>query len=76
MTTQRKLVTVGIVAALGLASYGVIIYPMQHAEEYRKVQESWRADIDRDKIQPGGMRVWSDPFQERKKEVPLYMQKP
>ncbi|XP_046394965.1 small integral membrane protein 20 [Ischnura elegans] len=52
----------GIVGFIGAALYPIIIYPMMNPEKYRRMQEEARAGIDRQKIQPGNMKIWSDPF--------------
>lgn len=65
----------GLVALVGAACYAAIVYPMNHAAEYRRIQEETRKNIDREQIQPGGMRIWSDPFKERVKEEPLFIQR-
>ncbi|XP_063696272.1 small integral membrane protein 20 [Culicoides brevitarsis] len=56
-----------IVGLIGLACYPIIIYPMMNPEEYKEIQKKTRAGIKQEDIQPGNMRVWSDPFG-RKKE--------
>nr|XP_039248414.1 small integral membrane protein 20-like [Styela clava] len=45
------------------ASFGPIyIYPLYNSKAYQEIQEKGRAGISQEDIQPGGMRVWSDPF--------------
>ncbi|XP_034250755.1 small integral membrane protein 20-like [Thrips palmi] len=73
--TKGRVAVASCVALLGAACYGVIVYPMKHAQEYMRIQDEVRQGIDREQIQPGGMRIWSDPFKERVKEEPLYLQK-
>lgn len=53
----------GIVGAIGLAVYPVIIKPMYDNSKYKDIQKIVRAGVHQDQIQPGNMRVWSDPFQ-------------
>ncbi|XP_058835154.1 small integral membrane protein 20-like [Topomyia yanbarensis] len=55
----------GIVGLIGLACYPIIIDPMLNPEKYKKVQQVNRAGIKQEQIQPGNMRVWSDPFKPR-----------
>lgn len=43
----------GIVGFIGLACYPIIIYPMMHVEEYKKIQKINRAGINQADIQPG-----------------------
>ncbi|XP_067944540.1 small integral membrane protein 20-like [Watersipora subatra] len=61
--------TIVLGASLGLvfaACYAVIIYPMNNSDDYRVMQEKNRKGINQEDIQPGGMRVWTDPFQRKK----------
>ncbi len=54
----------GLVGALGLAVYPIIISPMLDPEPWREASRKARATggIRQEDIQPGGMKVWSDPF--------------
>ncbi|KAL1460047.1 hypothetical protein WDU94_011987 [Cyamophila willieti] len=52
----------GLVGSIGLAMYPVIIKPMFDNTEYKEIQKIVRAGINQEEIQPGNMRVWSDPF--------------
>lgn len=52
----------GFVAAVCAALYPVVIHPYLHVDEYKKVQQQTRKDIDQESVQPGGMKIWSDPF--------------
>ncbi|XP_058116418.1 small integral membrane protein 20 [Anopheles ziemanni] len=58
----------GIVGIIGLACYPIIVHPMMNPEQYKKVQQINRAGIKQEEIQPGNMRVWSDPFKPRTDE--------
>ena len=51
-----------IVGSLGLAFYPIVVYPMLHKDEYREMQSRNRAGVRQEDIQPGNMKVWSDPF--------------
>ncbi|XP_054163605.1 small integral membrane protein 20-like [Oppia nitens] len=67
MTRVRYGLLVGsFVAAVGATMYAVFLYPRQHIDYYKTQQSKNRAAIKIDDIQPGGMRVWSDPFDRRK----------
>uniref|UniRef100_A0A1Q3FK08 Protein with signal anchor n=1 Tax=Culex tarsalis TaxID=7177 RepID=A0A1Q3FK08_CULTA len=55
----------GIIGFIGLACYPIIIAPMMNPEEYKRIQKQNRANIKQEEIQPGNMRVWSDPFKPR-----------
>ncbi|KFM67044.1 hypothetical protein X975_03165, partial [Stegodyphus mimosarum] len=56
----------GITGFIGAALYPIVIYPYFHVDEYKEVQKVNRAGIDQEAIQPGGMKVWTDPFDRRK----------
>lgn len=53
-----------IVGAIGLAIYPVIISPYLYPEKWKAQSKAIRdaAKIKQEEIQPGGMKVWSDPF--------------
>jgi len=53
--------TIAVVAAL----YPIYIYPLYSTDYYKEIQKKTRRDIDQAAIQPGGMRVWSDPFKDQ-----------
>lgn len=52
----------GLIGAIGAAIYPAIIYPMMYPEGYKKIQATARANIKQEDIQPGNMKVWTDPF--------------
>uniref|UniRef100_A0A0V0G5R5 Uncharacterized protein n=1 Tax=Triatoma dimidiata TaxID=72491 RepID=A0A0V0G5R5_TRIDM len=52
----------GIVGSVGVATYPIIIRPMLYTEEYKKIQAVTRKNIKQEEIQPGNMKIWSDPF--------------
>ncbi|KAI2802308.1 hypothetical protein RDWZM_010274 [Blomia tropicalis] len=56
---------IGVVTAILGALYPIAVYPYFHIKDYQQAQRVNRADIDREKVQPGNMRVWSDPFAPR-----------
>lgn len=56
----------GIVGTIALAMYPIAIYPMMHADEYKDIQKRTRQGIRQEDIQPGNMKVWSDPFDRKK----------
>jgi len=58
----------GIIGAIGIAIYPIIISPMIDPEPYRIKQRSNRQGIDQSSIQPGNMKVWSDPFDRKKND--------
>uniref|UniRef100_A0A023G992 Putative secreted protein n=1 Tax=Amblyomma triste TaxID=251400 RepID=A0A023G992_AMBTT len=52
----------GFVTAVVAALYPIAIHPYLHVDEYKQVQQQTRKGIDQESVQPGGMKVWSDPF--------------
>ncbi|XP_055601009.1 small integral membrane protein 20 [Uranotaenia lowii] len=54
-----------IVGIIGITCYPIIVEPMINPEQYRKVQKVNRSSVKQEEIQPGNMRVWSDPFKPR-----------
>lgn len=55
----------GIVGFISAALYPVVVYPMMHVDEYKKAQAINRQGINQEEIQPGNMKVWTDPFQRK-----------
>ncbi|CRL00027.1 CLUMA_CG013315, isoform A [Clunio marinus] len=51
-----------IVGFIGLAIYPIIIEPMRNPQKYKEIQKRNRQGINQEEVQPGNMRVWSDPF--------------
>ncbi|XP_053959035.1 small integral membrane protein 20 [Anastrepha obliqua] len=51
-----------IVGGVGAALYPIIVEPMINVEKYKELQKHTRAGIKQEDIQPGNMKVWSDPF--------------
>ncbi|XP_042867941.1 small integral membrane protein 20-like [Penaeus japonicus] len=56
----------GLVGFISAALYPIIIYPMMHVDDYKKSQAENRKGINQEEIQPGNMKVWSDPFDRKK----------
>ncbi|XP_037773320.1 small integral membrane protein 20-like [Penaeus monodon] len=56
----------GLVGFISAALYPIIIYPMMHVDDYKKIQAENRKDVNQEEIQPGNMKVWSDPFDRKK----------
>ena len=48
----------------GLTLYPIIIAPMMNPEPWKQMSEDARkrANIKQEDIQPGNMKVWTDPF--------------
>jgi len=52
------------VGAIALTLYPIIISPMRNPEPWKQISETVRkeANIKQEDIQPGGMKVWTDPY--------------
>ncbi|CAG7830367.1 unnamed protein product [Allacma fusca] len=55
-----------LLGAMALFMYPIAIAPMINSAEYRRNQARNRAGVKQEEIQPGGMKVWSDPFERKK----------
>lgn len=53
-----------IFGAVGAAIYPIIISPYLNPEKWKKMSKEMREQqgIKQENIQPGNMKVWSDPF--------------
>jgi len=53
-----------VVGAISLAIYPVIISPYLYPDKWRQQSKAIRDEhnIRQEEIQPGGMKVWTDPF--------------
>ncbi|XP_078481590.1 small integral membrane protein 20-like [Ciona intestinalis] len=56
-------VAIAFIVSVGVALYPIYVFPLYHVEKYQKIQDDTRKEIDQKKVQPGGMRVWSNPFE-------------
>ncbi|XP_049878552.1 small integral membrane protein 20-like [Pectinophora gossypiella] len=54
------------VGFIGLTLYPIALSPMIDASEYKKIQKETRKNIKQEDIQPGNMKVWTDPFGRKK----------
>ncbi|XP_005096219.1 small integral membrane protein 20 [Aplysia californica] len=54
-----------VVGGILVATYPIIIAPYMDPRPWHEVQNVGRQGIDREKIQPGGMKVWTDPFEKK-----------
>lgn len=52
----------GFTALTLAALYPIVVYPKLHPEVYKDIQMETRKSIKQEDIQPGNMKVWSDPF--------------
>ena len=55
-------VIAGVLLMIGMALYPAVIHPKLFPEVYRKKQKKMRENHPLETTQPGGMKVWSDPF--------------
>ncbi|KXJ22458.1 Small integral membrane protein 20 [Exaiptasia diaphana] len=62
---KSTLVIGGIVAITAAALFPIVIYPKLYPEVYRDIQKETRNSINQEDIQPGNMKVWSDPFKKQ-----------
>ncbi|XP_026475035.1 small integral membrane protein 20 [Ctenocephalides felis] len=56
----------GIVGFTGCAIYPIIIHPMLYPNYWKEQQKKNRSGIIQENIQPGDMKVWTDPFDRKK----------
>jgi len=56
----------GIVGSILLAIYPIGIHPYMYPEKWQQIQKETRMGVRQEDIQPGGMKVWSDPFNRTK----------
>lgn len=47
---------------IALTMYPIFVSPYMNQSKWKKIQKESRKDIVQEDIQPGGMKVWSDPF--------------
>nr|QBX89073.1 phoenixin [Nephrops norvegicus] len=52
----------GLVGFISAALYPIVIYPMMNVDNYKNIQAVTRKGINQEDVQPGNMKVWSDPF--------------
>lgn len=59
----QSVLTIGtVVGGILIAAYPVIVAPYLNPDPWKEIQQRGRKGLDQEKIQPGGMKVWSDPF--------------
>ncbi|GLG96106.1 Small integral membrane protein 20-like Protein [Gryllus bimaculatus] len=51
-----------LVGAIGITMYPIFIEPVLNVDKYKQIQARNREGVIQDAIQPGNMKVWSDPF--------------
>ncbi|XP_060065254.1 small integral membrane protein 20-like [Ylistrum balloti] len=52
----------GLFGTLALFLYPTVIQPMIDPTKWQEIQKEARAGYDQEKIQPGDMRVWTNPM--------------
>ncbi|XP_022699041.1 small integral membrane protein 20-like [Varroa jacobsoni] len=57
----------GLFGTILLALYPIAIQPYLDSSEWKTTQQHTRKSIVQEEVQPGGMRVWSDPFERKKR---------
>ncbi|XP_055313782.1 small integral membrane protein 20-like [Sitodiplosis mosellana] len=50
------------VAAVLISLIPIALEPMINSKKYKDIQKETRKNINQEEVQPGNMRVWSDPF--------------
>ncbi|XP_077864879.1 small integral membrane protein 20-like [Saccoglossus kowalevskii] len=66
MPVRNWWVAAGMVTLISAALLPVVVQPWLNPKTWQDVQKESRKGIKQEEIQPGGMRVWSDPFEPRK----------
>jgi predicted MFS family arabinose efflux permease len=56
----------GLVGAIALAMYPIAVAPYLYPEKWQNIQKVTRAGRNPEETQPGGMKIWSDPFDRKK----------
>ena len=65
---RYSLFIAGIFGTLGLALYPIVFAPMQNPDEWNAIANAARKEalekknLTVENIQPGGMKVWTDPY--------------
>ncbi|XP_077291063.1 small integral membrane protein 20-like [Arctopsyche grandis] len=68
MSLKRFGIYIGFVGAVVAAMYPIAISPMIDPTYYKDLQKITRKDVIQENIQPGNMKVWSDPFDRKKSD--------
>lgn len=66
MSWKSTVAVCSVIGGLAVATYPIIIAPYMDPKPWKEIQRVSREGIDREKIQPGGMKVWTDPFHDKK----------
>lgn len=71
MNSKLKSVLVigGVVSAIGFALFPIIVHPKLHPEVWNEMQKETRKGIVQANVQPGNMKIWTDPFDKKTKET-------
>jgi len=58
---------IAVIGSIAVAIGFAVFYPMLNSDNYKKIQKKNREEmkLNMHEIQPGDMRVWSDPFNKR-----------
>jgi len=69
MVRKDVLVIGGFCAAIGVVLIPIYVMPKLNPQPYDSIQEVNRRGMNREEIQPGGMKIWSDPFDRKKTNI-------
>ena len=61
-------VITGLVGLVGVGVYLVVVEPMMHPERWTEKQKAIRSKHSLEETQPGGMKMWEDPFGRKKRK--------
>lgn len=58
----------GLVGLVGVGAYLAVVEPMMHPERWTEKQKAMRSKHTLEETQPGGLKVWEDPFRRKNKD--------
>uniref|UniRef100_T1JT59 Small integral membrane protein 20 n=1 Tax=Tetranychus urticae TaxID=32264 RepID=T1JT59_TETUR len=61
-TSKSRNVVLLVAGVILMSSYPLYFYPKSRKSEYEQIQAINRRGIDKEAIQPGGFKPWTDPF--------------
>ena len=66
MVRKETVFIASLIGACSLVLVPVYAVPKYMPNLFNDIQKETRKDMDREKIQPGDMKMWSDPFDRKK----------
>lgn len=57
---------IAMLGAVTLALYPIAIAPFFNQDKWKNIQSEARKGIHQEDVQPGNMKVWTDPFDRKK----------